>query len=211
MVPWDKIRQSVDGELVREEYGLADIRRLVELVPMEMFGVGAYIWHRGVITDEVGPADKLGPLFGQESPTLYETVASELGQPSILDIYYAKAWLDGKEGDNFVAEVLLAQIWPGELYLADVNFENPHAPLSTKERLLHKQQRTHRGLAAFGDLVDGMCSYGKSQRLKAVSLTAAHHELVEVFKRYGFHVENSSFARDALKQRNGGVPMRIAL
>lgn len=207
VVPWGRLREVVGGPLVREEYGLPEIASILKVKGEGVHGVGAYVWHRAVMAGAVSPPNKLAGQFERHDPRLYKSVSRELRQEAIKDVYLGKAWLEQKKKSALVAEVFLATVWPGELHLADVNFQNPNEPLPYVDR---KPYQTHRGFGALGELIEGMRAYGKAEGLGGLSLMAATRSLVTVFERHGFKVEDSEVGRMALRM-GVSVPMRIDL
>lgn len=205
IVPRSDLEKLFGDDFTLEEYGIDDLATITKKKPKALHATGGNIWSRIVVNkwNDVDP-QQLARYFQAQDPKLYRGISKVIGEDAIRDIYFAKAWRGAPRKQNLVMELMIAEVYPGDLHLCDVTFINPDKPIPPLNRRFDHQ--THRGLGLLPTLLDNMQNYAKSRGLKQLTLTAASGDLVPLFKKHGFEVEDSHVGRFALDV-GMGIPL----
>ena len=142
--------------------------------------------------------------LGHQYPNLYRAISERLGIEVIRDIYYAKGWTTKKANSHLVAELVVAWVHRSDLLLADVTFVDPFAPI--KENEMRYMLQTHKGLGLLPTLLENMQREAEHLGCEQLILTASMRDLADLFKRFGFVVEDSEMGRVGL-EIGCGIPM----
>lgn len=144
--------------------------------------------------------------FRSADPTLHASISTLLNAEVIRDIYYVKGWSGAKRKNNLVVELLVAWLYRNDLHLGDINFVDPDNPIPEAERRYKHQ--THKGLRLLPDLLANMKNKATELGCEQITLTAAALDQIDLFKRFGFVVEDSDQARKTL-DIGYGIPMEL--
>ncbi|WP_442782689.1 hypothetical protein [Collimonas fungivorans] len=205
VVPREKLAKIFGADLTFEEHGMPELAYISKKKPDAVNAIGGNVWSRIVHNKwvDVDPT-QLADYFDRVDPKLHRAISKVIGEDVIRDIYYARAFKGVPRKANLVMEILLADVYNSDLQLGDITFCNPDKPIARAERRFPHQ--THHGLGLLSTLVDNMNQYALSRQYRQLTLTAASLEIVSVFSRHGFEVEDSKMGRLAMRL-GGGIPM----
>ncbi len=186
--PLEELQRRFDGNLQVKEYGIKDLAELVRDYPSKLQGCALNVWNRIVFYSgkRVNPRALAGKINVLDPP-LFKEIERVIGDPVITDLYGLCA-VHPSYPAHPVAMLFVFRVFPNTLHLADVNFIAPDKPLpKSKQSLL----RTHQGLGLLKVVMNRLKSYAVAHKIDYITLTAAFKELVPVFERHGFKVENN--------------------
>jgi hypothetical protein len=199
VVPISRIEASLGQTLSVERIDSHDWRVLAKRDPVNCYGVAGRAWHLAVSE----PGSSLDPsllarYFDTQDPMLAGAIQRVTGKPVLTDFGFVEATVISHSGKPFiVATSLVAHLTAGELLWYDINMANPAAPLSPRERRSPSQE--HRGFGLLGDVVSFLEAAARERGCTKISLMAAHKPLIQIFRRFGFQVENSPLSKLAMK------------
>jgi hypothetical protein len=191
--------------LILEEYGKTDLEMIAKKNAPALLQVGASVWNRIIQKKwhSVNPL-RFATYFQTLDPNLYQAISSLLGVEVIRDIYSVRGWISKKQKSNLVVEMVVAWVYRNDLLLADISFMDPTSPIPKKQRRFGHQ--THKGLGLLPTLLDNMQRKAKERDCEQLTLTAAMRDQVDLFRSFGFVVEDSEMSRIAM-QAGYGIPM----
>ena len=202
----EELQSRFDKPVDIQEYGIADLDRIIKLLPKPMWAIGLNVWGRIVYCglNEVN-IYAIEEYVAAEDPRLFEEIGKIIEQDVIKDIYLLQAQVqDSSLPYATVAQVLAARVYPNDLHFADVTFTNPYRPIAPEKRKFTYQE--YEGLGLLGTVIDRIEKEAVSESCYYLTLTAAAIDLVPLFSQYGFTVENSPIAEMGLE--NGQcIPM----
>ncbi|MFT4510338.1 hypothetical protein [Caballeronia sp. 15711] len=209
VVPQQQLRDLFGQALTLEEFGKDDLSTIVKLKPGDIFATAGNVWNRIVTRGEmdVDPG-RFGRHFDRKDPKLHKAISKLIEDDVIRDVQMARAWRGVPRNANLVMELLLVEVYPGELHLADVLLQHPDRLIAPLERRFTHQ--SHEGLGLLGVLVSNMECYAQSKGIEHLTLTAADADLIPLFQRHGFDVENSLAATIGLRA-GMSIPMERAV
>lgn len=210
VLPRKELSGKFEHPIEFREFGLAHFDKLKRTIPLKIHSIGLSIWDR-IVQYRLKPVNPLAisKWVNQKDPNLCERVSDEIGEDVLRDLYYVKADVQDKVLKNkLAAELLVARIFPNDLFLADVEFSNPYKMLSSTERKYQFQK--YAGLGLLGTLVANMVNVGNAMGCRSILLVAASIDLVPKFARHGFEVEDTESAKMALFHK-AGPPMERRL
>jgi hypothetical protein len=188
-----------------EEYGKTDLEIIAKKNPSILHQVAANVWNR-IIQKAWHAVDPLqfASQFRTSDPRLYQAISTFLGIEVIRDIYYVQGWKSQKRKSSLVVELVVAWVYRNDLLLADITFIDPASPISAGERQFALQ--THKGLGLLPTLLGNMECKAKELGCDQLTLTASMRDLVILFRRFGFAVEDSEMGRSGM-EIGCGIPM----
>jgi hypothetical protein len=204
LIPTSEVKAKFADELETVELGFDNFDEICRADAMSIYAASLNIWNR-IVQGKLRDVDPmaLAPYLNGEDPTLYQQIEKIIGEPVIYDAAYFHADLKGAT----VAHVMLLRVFPNNLHFADVNFVNPAHPIARHRR---KRAQTHRGLGLLPTLVTNMKRYAHNQDLDYITLTAAYDDLIPLFERHGFIVEQNPMA-DICVSSGQCIPMEMSL
>ncbi|NKL75724.1 hypothetical protein [Rhizobium leguminosarum] len=184
--------------------GVKDLPEIIRLKGMTMFEMGLTTWHAAMISGqfEVSP-NSLGDLVDRGEPNLLKYVSRALNRKVVFDISYRYATVPGAATMEPKMQVLVAHLFPNRLHIADVQLLDPRKP---KKNSQLNDDQSHESLRLFGVLIANAERVAKEVQAEQITLTAANRRLVTAFQKYGFKVEDSGMARQAMAF-DAGIPM----
>ncbi|MBY5818475.1 hypothetical protein HFN60_22950 [Rhizobium leguminosarum] len=184
--------------------GVKDLPEIIRLKGMTMFEMGLTTWHAAMISGqfEVSP-NSLGDLVDRGEPNLLKYVSRALNRKVVFDISYRYATVPGAATMEPKMQVLVAHLFPNRLHIADVQLLDPRKP---KKNSQLNDDQSHESLRLFGVLIANAERVAKEVQAEQITLTAANRRLVTTFQKYGFKVEDSGMARQAMAF-DAGIPM----
>ena len=92
---------------------------------------------------------------------------------------------------------MIGKVFPNDIHLADIEISNPYEPILESERK-HPQQH-YKGWGLLKYQIDELTSYCKNSNCGFLTLTAATSDQFNLFKKYGFKIEDNKAAQIGLK------------
>ncbi|CAE6900304.1 hypothetical protein [Paraburkholderia domus] len=209
IVPLSQLRERFGDSLTVKSFNREELSKIIKDKPLGMHALGGNIWNR-IVTKEWKNVDpmQLRANFQRSDPKLHAAISKVIGENSIRDILMVKAWGGVPRKANLIMELLIADVYQDELHLGDVTFCDPDRPIAPADRIYNLQ--SHKGLGLLGAVIDNMDAYARTRGYKHLTLTAAYADLVPLFQKHGFRVEDNLAARIGL-QAGKSIPMERAV
>lgn len=192
--PKDQIAsQFGDKSLKVVQYDMAEYAEIVRLKPEAIGGLAIHSWNRIVQVEKlkVNP-QAVAPFIdrdGMSSPEMVGAISKIIKEPLIKDISYTLCTVDDDQlQDKEVASLMLATVFPNNIHLIDVMYQNPYKPIPEAER---RYMADHKGLGMLGPTLARIEEYARSKGCAYVTLTAAADHLVPLFGKYGYTRETN--------------------
>ena len=197
--PLGELRLRYPRLLTVEQYGKSDVLRVAELAPKVMNGLCLHAWHRMLKDNEFEHLDPALMEVYIDGP-LYQLVAilDALANPIFYDFSYIACRND--EG-ILVGQLIVADVCPNNLHIADVYFQNPESPLHDSR--LNSDGTGYNGFGLLGKVLDNAECFARENRNDIVALVAASDSRVLLFERYGYRLsddKNGKYAREMFKR-----------
>jgi hypothetical protein len=206
LLPIRELQERFGESLSIEILGISQIAEIRHRKPGDFLAIALNVWNRIVqMKLRSVRSDAIAQNIMTQDPELHRVIAEMIGEPVIQNIGYLRATVPFK-GEAFeVAEFLTAEVFPNDLHLADVLFQDPERPIPETERRYRFQ--THRGLGLLPTVIQQAEAFARSRKKNFITLTAADQDLIPLFESYGFVVENNPGAKYILKVVGQGIPM----
>jgi hypothetical protein len=191
------------------QYGSGEYAEVVKLKPAAIGGLGLHSWNRivqvekrNVIPRAVAPhIDN----YGIGKPSIIPYIGSVIGGPLIKDISLTVATIDDPAlmaslsdyefDEPTVAMLMLAQVHPNNIHIADIYYQNPYHPIPEGQR--RYEWAAYRGLKLLGPTLARIEEYARSKGCDYLTLTAAADDLVTLFGSHGFTLETNEVGKMA--------------
>lgn len=210
ILPISYIENKFDKPITSDIYDLSRISELATNDPQALLQVGLCVWHQIVYRNlfNVNPR-AMAKYIDNQNPMLYKAIEEHIKATILYDLYCMHLAVDDIQLDyNQCCEMCLAYTYPNDIVLADVTFINPYKPIPEEKR---RYSCTHfEGLSLLPALMDRLKDYAKEHSIDKIILTAAHADLIPLFKKYGFVVDESEIAKFALRVK-ACIPMELVL
>jgi len=205
VLPRAQLIDRFGSALILEEYGKSDLETIAKKNTPILLQVAASVWNR-IIQKKWHAVNPLhfATHFQTLDPSLYQAISTLLGVEVIRDIYYVKGWTSKKKRSNLVVEMVVAWVYRNDLLLADVTFIDPASPIPKRQRRFAHQ--THKGLGLLPTLLGNMQRKAEELGCEQLTLTAATRDQADLFRRFGFVVEDSGMGRRGM-EIGCGIPM----
>jgi len=189
IIPKTEVQACFSTPLAVEEYDFSETHRIIATDPGNVHATAMNVWNR-IVQYKLKPVNPgaIGPWVDAKDPKIFKQIERLIGQPVLTDAAYYSANLADRE----VAKILLFRVFPNSLHLADVFFRNPAAPLPPAQR---RTYRIHKGLGLLPTVFARMRAYAAEQGIEFLTLTAAAGDLVPLFRKHGFEIEDNDVAR----------------
>lgn len=209
IVPLPQLRERFGDDLTVEMFDREKLSKIIKDKPLGMHALGGNIWNR-IVTREWNDVDpmQLRAYFQRQDPKLHSAISRVIGENAIRDILMVRAWKGVPRKANLVMELMVADVYRNELHLGDVTFCDPERPIAPADRTYKLQ--SHKGLGLLGVLIDNMDAYARARGYEYLTLTAAYADLVPLFQRHGFAVEDTMAGRIGL-EAGKSIPMERAV
>lgn len=193
------------SDVVFHKLGLSNIEDIVKKKESCMFELGGGIWDKYIqVTPSADPM-LLAEHFQTANPYLFREASTVIGTDAIKDISYTYTEVKGTNSSySKFSELLIAVLHPNILHIADVEFSNPAEPILEKDRKYTFQ--TFKGLGLFGQLISSCLDFCNQESLGRICLTAADIDLVPLFEKHGFTVDDTPTGRHGMAH-GGSIPM----
>ncbi|MFW2227764.1 hypothetical protein [Rhizobium sp. CRRU65] len=203
--PEDGVRTAI-LEATFTSFGLKNLPSIATLKPQTMFELGLTTWHAAMMSGKFSVAPNiLGDLVDRREPHLLKHVSRALNRKVLFDLSYRLANVPGTETIQPKTQVLVAHVFPNRIHIGDVQLLDPRKPKGGAEA---DDDQSHESLRLLGPTIENAVKAARDVGADQITLTAANGELVSVFSRHGFAVEESPFAKQAMAM-GLGIPMQI--
>ncbi len=200
ILPFEEIVNRFEKPILREELSLDQFAEVERRDPAGLASTAFTVWQRHVRSN---PGIELGAVrdhIRRHGGSYLEGVQALIGQPILRNLAFSRCTVDDPELDErLVAYLLVAHVYPNDLHIADMNFMNPYMPIRP-ERRRFKSQR-YKGLHLLSNVLARAEAYAAQHGCEYVTLTAADDDLVPLFSKFGFVVEDSLATGLAMEKR----------
>lgn len=192
VLPFDEIDAYFNGRVERSEMRisqLADVARLcrsdLNLLTLNCASRTKQLFRKDL------DLSALAPELGRGDPDSVNTLSRLLGESVIKDIYVCRCTVE----DELVAAVLIAHVFPKELYVGKVTFVDPNQPIADHER--RSALQTNKGLRLLPTFLDRVEQCARARGCDYITLVANETSLQNLFQKHGFVVDVYSSAKNA--------------
>lgn len=203
--PVSSLESKFDKSISIDYYGMNDIDEIAELEPGCLFEIGASAWMHYIESGAKVNPHKLSRYFDEQDPFIFRRVEKVMKRRVVQDIVLVHAHVDDTDLErNICGQLLLARTYPNNLHISDVEFSNPYEPVAESDQ--EYSYHNYRSLGLFSELLENIVDLGKRNNIKKITLSAASNDQIPYFEKHGFKVEDTDFAKQAIKL-NSGIPM----
>ncbi len=193
VVPFEEISAHFTVPVERIDLRKTDLGKIASLLPADMFSLAT---HCAIRAKQLYKPDldfsTLVPCIERGDPMTIVKLATVLGAEALEDIYCCRCSV----GSEVVTGLLVAQVWPRDLYIANVVFADPSKPIPPAQRKSVLQ--THRGLGLLKTLMERLEACAIARGCENLTLVANETSQSQLFGRYGFAVDDYPNAHDAV-------------
>ncbi|WP_054114256.1 hypothetical protein [Marinagarivorans algicola] len=203
--PIKNLEAKFEKAIQFDTYYMDDIERISKLEPGCLFELGASAWMHHVESHPDVDPQQLATYFEKKDPYIFRKVEEISGHSIIQEIILIRAHVkDNKLNRDICGQLLISRVHPKNIHISDVEFSNPYIPIPQKEKkyLYHE----YKSLGLFRELLGNIITYGKKYNIEKITLSAASRHQISYFEGHGFNVENTEFAKQAIKM-DSGIPM----
>lgn len=194
----------IGNQLIEEKYGLQNFNEFYKKFQSKEFQTGLSIWHQIASRklENVSPY-AIAEYISNPPDSLILEINKIINKGLIKDMLFFYGQIDDPslEFKDF-AEILLIVTFNDELLIGDVAFSNPYHPISNPKYIY----QTHKGFGYLEEFMEIIDKYCKDHGLKRCFLTAADLDLVLLFEKYGFRVQEDPMSQFALNS-GASIPM----
>jgi hypothetical protein len=203
ILPFDQIVKRFDKPVRLEQLGMDRFAEVATRDPNGLLNAAFTVWQRYVRKHPEANAGAVRDHIRQHGGDFLDAVQATIGEPVIRDISFSRCTLDDPQlEENLVAYLLVARVYPNDVHIADMNFMNPYLPIAP-ERRKFKFQR-YKGLSLLGALLSRVEAYAAVHGCEYLTLNAATDDLVPLFSKFGFSVEDGQATSLAMEKRLAG-------
>lgn len=189
VIPSQEIKTRFGSSIKTLELGLQSMASIITMDGADVHATALNVWNR-IVQNQLRPVDPqaIAPWVNAQDPRIYKQIEKLIGAPVFTDAAYFSA----RTTDAVVARVILFRVFPNSLHLSDVYFQNPAEPLPPPER---KRFRAYRGYGLLPTLMENMKAFAREHGVEYLTLTAASDDLIPLFEKHGFTVEDNEMGR----------------
>jgi hypothetical protein len=202
ILPLEEIQARFDKPLVVEQLGIDRFAEIRARDPNALLNTAFTVWQRhlqrNAEADPAGVRDHIRRRGG----SFLEGAETVLGVPVVKDISLSRLSVaDDALEANLVAYLVVAQVHPNSLHLADINLVNPYSPIPPGNR--QYKFRKFKGLGLLRTVLARAEACAAARRCDYLTLTAAVDDLVPLFAKFGFVAENDQATSLAMEKKVG--------
>ncbi len=193
--PADAVRAKFTVPVVIDQFDLTKIYEVADYFGGDLCNLALNVWNR-IIQIEKRPLDPSAmsrfhnPRTGEWNVAMVTEIGRLLGEPLLKDLAFTHCRIeDDSLEDNTVSRLFLGRVYPNDVHIADICFQDPRQPIPEKQR--RYQFQTHKGLCLLDEAMARIEAYARSQKCIFITLTAASEDHVPLFGKYGFTVEDN--------------------
>ncbi len=205
VLPLNEIQTYFSNEVSVEELRKTDIDLIEKECASDVFSlaINCGIRAKQIYQPELD-LSPLAPYLASSNPKILNALGSLLGQDAIDDIYCCRCTVN----DQLVASLLIAQVWPRDLYIGMVMFADPSQPIPAEKRKSILQK--FRGLGLLSKFIERVEICAAARGCRNITLIANETTQMMLFSKYGFEVDKHSSAQAQLAEGKA-IPMHKAI
>lgn len=191
-------------ELDLELYEKNNFQEFSEKFGSKEFQVGMSIWHQIVSRklENVNPF-ALAKFIESRPVSLCLEINEIVGKDVINDILFFYGTVNDPQLDfNDFAEILLILTNNNELLIGDVAFSNPYQKIQNPKYTYQEYE----GLGFLDNFMSSIEDYCNQKEIKRIFLTAADLDLIPLFEKYGYKVQEDPLSQYTLSV-GASIPM----
>jgi hypothetical protein len=200
ILPLQDIERRFDKPVRLDQMGIDRLGEIAGRDPNAILNTAFTVWQRHVRKNPALKPSAVQDHVRRHGGSFLEAARAVIGEPIIRDISFSRCTVDDPAlDDNQVAYLLVAHVYPNDVHIADVNLVNPYKPIPAKRRK-HKF-RKYKGLGLLGTVLLRTEDYARAHACELITLTAAADDLVPLFGKFGFVVEDDEVASLAMVKK----------
>jgi hypothetical protein len=202
ILPLQEIERLFDMPIRLEQMGTDQFEKIFARDRDGVLKMAYAVWSRHVRQNPATNPNAVVDHVQQHGGTFLDAASAVIGEPIIKDIEFSRCKIDDPALDNqFVAYLLVARVFPNDLHIADLNLVNPYKPIPPQHRKY--KFRKYKGLGLAGTVLARAEAFAVSAECDYLTLTAAADDLVPLFGKFGFVVEDDGVASLAMEKKVG--------
>ncbi|REK19217.1 MAG: hypothetical protein DWQ37_02160 [Planctomycetota bacterium] len=200
ILPYDEIKRRFDKPVILEQLGMDSFAEVAKRDPNGLASAAFTVWQRYQRTHPDLGIGAVRDYIRGHGGSFWEGVEAVVGEPVIRDLSYSRCTIDDPALDEPLAAYLfVTRVYPNDLHIADMNFANPYMPIPLPRRRFKLQR--YKGLALLATVLARAEAYASQQGCDYLTLNAATDDLVPLFGKYGFVVEDGQATSLAMEKR----------
>jgi hypothetical protein len=200
ILPLEEIQSRFDKPVRLEQLGVDRLDEVAKRDPNGLLGAAFTVWQRYVRANPATDAGAVRDHIRRHGGDFLDAVQAVIGAPIIRDLLFSRCTIDDPAlDDTVVAYLLLARVYPNDVHIADMSFANPYKPI-TPERRRYKFQK-YKGLHLSGIVLSRIEKYASDHECNYLTLNAATEDLVPLFSKFGFTVEDGQATSLAMEKK----------
>jgi hypothetical protein len=202
ILPFAEIESRFDKPVILEQLGMDAFAQVARRDPNGLASMAFTVWQRYLRANPAVGAGAVRDYIRLHGGNFWEGVEAVIGAPVVHDLSYSRCTIDDPALEEPLAAYLfVARVYPNDVHVADMSFANPYLPIPP-ERRRFKFQR-FKGLSLLGTLLARAEAHAAEQGCDYLTLNAATDDLVPLFTKYGFVVEDGQATSLAMEKRVG--------
>jgi hypothetical protein len=186
------------GVLRIQKLGGGQLHEISLAAPETFHAMALNVWNR-INMRKLEPVDpqSIAQHVMTGDPKLFRKIEKKIQKKIIYDAFWTQASIFNDQfPEGFkVAEFLVAHVYPNDLLLGDVFFQNPLSPIGDDRYRYTK----FRGFGLLPQVVENLVSFAQERKCDYMTLTAASNDLIPLFEKFGYIVEDNFMARLGLE------------
>ena len=200
ILPFEEIESRFDKPVRLEQLGMDRFEEVAKRDPNGLMNAALTVWQRYARNNPNADPAAVRDYIRQHGGDLLNAVQALVGEPVVRDISFSRCTIDDADlAENLVAYLLVARVYPNEFHIADVSFVNPYEPIPPELRSY--KSRRFRGLQLLGTVLQRAEAYAAKHHCDYMTLTAPADDLVPLFGKFGFVVEDDLATSLAMEKK----------
>lgn len=200
ILPFDAIQSQFDKPVRLEQMGMDRLGDIVRRHPHRILNTAVTVWRRYVEKNPSTNSNAVHDYVRDHGGTFLDAASAVIGEPLIKDVSWSRCTIDDPAlADHLVAYLLVARVFPNDVHVADLNLMNPYKPIPPA--LCRYRFRKYKGLGLLGTVFARVEAYAVAQQCDTITLTADADDLVPLFGKFGYVVEDSEVTSLAMEKK----------
>ncbi len=200
ILPFGEIEKRFEKPVYLEQMGMERFAEVAVRDPNGLLNAAFTVWQRYVRKHPETHVGAVRDFIRQHGGDFLDAVQALIGEPIIRDLSFSRCTIDDAALDeHLVAYLLVARVYPNDVHIADMNFVNPYMPIDPDRRKFKFQR--YKGLRLLGALLARTEAYAAEHGCQYLTLTAATDDLVPLFGKFGFTVEDGQATSLAMEKK----------
>lgn len=196
----DDVQSRFDKPVRLEQMGMDRFEEVAARDPNGLLSAAFTVWQRYSRHNRATDAGAVRDYIRQHGGDFLEAVQAIIGAPVIRDLQFSRCTIDDSQlDDRVVAYLLVARVYPNDMHIADLSFVNPYKPIPPEHRRFKFQK--YKGLHLLGTVLARVEQYAVDHECRYMTLTAATDDLVPLFGKFGFVVEDGQATSLAMEKK----------